>query len=920
MAEGTELAKAYVQIMPSAKGFSAALAKEIGGESEKAGAGFGKKLSTAAAAGLAAATAATGAFVKSSIDAGSQFDASMSQVAATMGKTMAEMQSQVGAVDLAWGTFSGNLREYAMEMGKNTAFSATECADALNYMALAGYDTQTSMNMLPNVLNLAAAGGIELAMASDMVTDTQTAFGISLERTSQMVDEMAKAASTGNTSVQQLGDAFLTVGGLAQELNGGLVVLSDGTLAEVDGVQELEIALTAMANAGIKGSEAGTHMRNMLLKLSSPTSAGAARLEQLGISAFKSSGEMESLSNIFFDLSHSLGKLTQEEKLQAISDLFNTRDTAAVEALLSAVGEDWNAIGESILDASGSAQKMADTQLDNLAGDTTLFQSALEGAKIAISDALTPALREFVQFGTDSVSELTEAFSEGSFAGAMEALGGIISDAISMVVEMLPSVIEAGGALLGSLVSGLVDNLPMIADTAIQVVVTLANGIAKAYPELYPAVTQAIVDIAFTLIDNLPLILDAALQIIMGLADGILAAIPVLIDALPEIILSIVSFFTENVPQVIDGIIAVVLNALPQIIQAGITLLTSLVSALPDIIAAIVDVIPVIINSIVDAVVSAIPQIVQAGIDLLTSLIDALPEIVAAIVEAIPTIIDSIIDTVLNAIPQIVQAGIDLLVALIRALPQIIATIIQAIPTIISSIVNALVGNIDKIIVAGVQLFVALIENLPQIIAAIVKAVPQIIKSLVSSFGDGIKSMADVGLNLIKGIWNGISDAAAWLWNKVSGWCSDLLGKIKGFFGIHSPSKETAWMGEMLVAGLAGSIDQNGGKAIDAAGNMANGVLNAMDSLENGMDFSGVIQDATGSLENMSLSARIHSSLNSDMTLPHFENETDKSGGITVILNIASFINNGSEDIEAMADTLAEQLEFRMRQKEAALA
>ena len=104
--------------------------------------------------------------------------------------------------------------------------------------------SETSMSMLPNVLNLAAAGGFDLARASDMVTDTQTAFGISLERTSLMVDEMAKAASTGNTSVEQLGDAFLTVGGLAQELNGGVVTLTDGTIASVDGIQELEIALT----------------------------------------------------------------------------------------------------------------------------------------------------------------------------------------------------------------------------------------------------------------------------------------------------------------------------------------------------------------------------------------------------------------------------------------------------------------------------------------------------------------------------------------------------------------------------------------------------------------------------------------------------------------------------------------------------
>ena len=155
------------------------------------------------------------------------------------------------------------------------------------------------MEMLPNVLNLASAGGFDLARASDMITDTQTAFGISLERTNQLVDEMAKAASTGNTSVEQLGDAFLVVGGLTQELNGGMVQLKDGSYASVDGVQELEIALTAMANAGIKGSEAGTHMRNMLLKLSSPTSEGTVALEKMGVSVFDTEGRIYPALSVF---------------------------------------------------------------------------------------------------------------------------------------------------------------------------------------------------------------------------------------------------------------------------------------------------------------------------------------------------------------------------------------------------------------------------------------------------------------------------------------------------------------------------------------------------------------------------------------------------------------------------------------------
>lgn len=447
------------------------------------GTGMQKAMKVADVA-LAATGSAIGAFVASSIKKGSEFDKSISQVAATMGLSMDEMASQVGKVDTAWGVFDGNLREYAQFMGKNTAFSAIECADALNYMALAGYNTQQSMDMLPNVLNLAAAGNMDLARASDMVTDTQTAFGISAERTTQMVDEMAKAASTGNTSVEQLGDAFLVVGGLAQELNGGLVKLADGTQAPVDGIQELEIALTAMANSGVKGSEAGTHMRNMLLKLSSPTAEGTKRMEALGIKVFDASGQMRSLKDVMGDLNVALGNLTQEQKIQAISELFNTRDLASAEALLGAVGQDWDKIGESILNAQGAAQKMANTQLDNLAGDVTLFKSALEGAKIAVSDQLQPSLRKFVQLGTDLLGKFTKFVTENS-----DSITKVVTSILDVVNKLFTFVLENAGEIAFAITAVVTAFAAFeIVSTIIPMITTLFEGIMVLIGGLYAGV------------------------------------------------------------------------------------------------------------------------------------------------------------------------------------------------------------------------------------------------------------------------------------------------------------------------------------------------------------------------------------------------------------------------------------------------
>ena len=289
----------------------------------------------------------------------------------------------------------------------------------------------------------------------------------------------------------------------------------------------------------------------------------------------------------------------------------------------------------------------------------------------------------------------------------------------------------------------LTEMLPTFINFAFQMIANIATGIAQALPTLVPSLVQLVADIVQVLIDNIPLLIDAALQLVTGLAQGIINAIPVLVAALP-------------------------------------TLITSLI----------------------DGLLSSIPQIIQAGIDLLTSLITALPEIIATIVAAIPEIINGIITALLENIPQIIQAGIDLLVALIQALPQIITTIVQAIPQIISGIVNALVQNIPQIIQAGVQLFVALVRNLPTIIAEIVKAVPQIVSGIVSAFGSLVGEMVKAGANLLHGLWEGISSAAGWLWEKVSGWASSLVDGIKNFFGIHSPSTVFAEIGTNMGEGV----------------------------------------------------------------------------------------------------------------------
>lgn len=377
---------------------------------EKLNGGINKLLKIGAVAAGAAVAGVT-AFSKAAVNTGMQFDTAMSQVAATMGVTTDEIQE---------------LRDYAKQMGATTAFSATQAAQALNYMALAGYDAETSMSMLPNVLNLAAAGSMDLARASDMLTDSQSALGLTLDETNELVDKMAQAASKSNTSVEQLGDAILTVGGTAKSLTGGTT--------------ELATALGILADNGVKGAEGGTALRNIILSLSAPTETASKKLDELGVSVYDAEGNMRGLNEIFGDLDESMSGLTQEQRMEALATIFNNRDLKSAEALLANYGLRWDELSGYIDNAAGAAEKMAETQLDNLNGDLTLMNSALEGAKIAFSDGITPALRNLVQMVTKALSNpkttkfLKEAGAKiGEVATKLAQLaGGLLTRVINL--------------------------------------------------------------------------------------------------------------------------------------------------------------------------------------------------------------------------------------------------------------------------------------------------------------------------------------------------------------------------------------------------------------------------------------------------------------------------------------------------------
>ena len=355
------------------------------------------------------------------------FESSMSQVQATMGITKDSMSTVNGETVNTMDTLSA----LAKQMGSETAFSASECAEALNYLALAGYNTQEMCDTLPTVLNLAAAGGIDLASASDMVTDAMSALGMGTDEATTMVDQMAKTSSTTNTSVAQLGDAILTIGATAKSVKGGTA--------------ELNTALGILANNGIKGAEGGTHLRNVILSLQNPTDKAAASMEQLGVDVYDSEGNMRSLNDVLSDLNTSMDGMTAAEKSNIIATIFNKTDLAAVNALLANTGESWDTLQQSITDSGGAAQQMADTQLDNLQGQLTILKSALEGLAISIGELLMPVIKNIVA-GIQSFVDWLNSLDEGTKQTIVTI--GLIVAAVGPVLIVIGKVVSAVGTIL----------------------------------------------------------------------------------------------------------------------------------------------------------------------------------------------------------------------------------------------------------------------------------------------------------------------------------------------------------------------------------------------------------------------------------------------------------------------------------------
>ena len=676
-------------------------------------------------------TAGVTALGTAAVSTAANFESSMSQVQATMGITKDAMSTVNGESVNTMDTLSA----LAKKMGSETAFSASECAEALNYLALAGYDTQQMCDTLPTVLNLAAAGGIDLAAASDMVTDAMSALGMGVDEAGTMVDQMAKTASTTNTSVAQLGEGILTIGATAKTVKGGTA--------------ELNTALGILANNGIKGAEGGTHLRNVILSLQNPTDKAAACMEQLGLDVYDSEGNMRSLNDILGDLNTSMDGMTAAEKSNIIGQIFNKTDLSSVNALLANTGSTWDDLQQSIIDSGGAAQQMADTQLDNLQGQITILKSALEGLAISFGELLLPAIKMIVGWVQQFVDWLN-----GMDEGTKKVITtvALLAAALGPVLIVIGKVVSAVGTIMTIVpkVAGVINtvktafaalNTTMLANPIFLIIAAITALVAafiylwntnEDFRQFWINLWENVKEVAIAVWEAIKNFFSAAWEAISSTAQAVWNGIKDFFSGLWEGIKTIFS----TVVEVIKTIITTYFNIYK-------TIITTVLNAIKTVFTTVWNGIKTVVTTVVTAIQTFITTAWNAIKNTVTTVLNAIKTVITTIWNAIKTAVTTVVNGIKSTITS-VWNGIKSTVS------SVVNSIKNTVTTVFNNIWSGIKGTMGKIVSSikeGFNNAISFITSLPSkalqwgkdMIMGIVNG----IKSCIGAVGDAVSSVAN---------------------------------------------------------------------------------------------------------------------------------------------------------------------------------
>ncbi len=749
------------------------------------------------------------------VKTGADFDSAMSKVAAVSGATGSEMDA---------------LREKAREMGSKTKFSASEAAEAMNYMAMAGWKTNDMLSGIEGIMNLAAASGEDLASTSDIVTDALTAFGLSASDSGHFADILAAASSNANTNVSMMGETFK----YAAPVLGSL-----GYSAE-----DSAIAIGLMANAGIKSSQAGTALRSAITNLAKPTDTVASAMEQYGISLTDSSGKMYSLRELMEQLRQKLGGLSEAEQAQAAASLFGKEAMSGMLAIINGSPADFEKLSNAIDTCSdtvdgynGTTEKMAAVMQDNLAGQVTILKSQLEELAISFSDILMPTIRSVVSRIQELVDKLNQldpqtketiakiALVAAALGPMLIALGKTISSVgtVFSAVSKLPalfSAVQSGiGAVTGALGVSLGPLLAIIAAVAALVAAFVhlwktndefKNNIIAIWEQIkstFTGLTQGITDrlnaLGFdfeSFTDVLKAAWNGLCNLLAPIFEGVFQNISNIFSGFADIFLNsldvLIGLFTGDWEQCWDGIKGIFTSIWDFIVNAFRNIMNTL-KGIADVVLGWFgtswnEVWTSIKTFFVDtwnSIASFFTGIVTGIRDFFVNTWTSISNTFTTIVTAIQTVATTVFTAIRDFFTAIWTGIYNFFSTIFNAIYTVVSTVFQAIHNVITTVWNAIYTTLEPLITAFGYLFQTIFEAIQIIVGRVmdwisekISAIWNAIVSFLTPILEGIRTTFETIwnaiFNTISTVLTAIQDVVTTVWNAVSGFISSVLSAI----------------------------------------------------------------------------------------------------------------------------------------------
>lgn len=713
-----------------------------------------------------AAAAATTAVAGFAIKSGASFEQSMSKVKALSGATGEDFEK---------------LEAKAREMGANTSKSAAESADALGYMALAGWDTTQMLTGLEPILRASEAGEMDLATCSDLVTDSMSAMGVGVDELNHYLDVCAKTQSSSNTSMQQLLEAYVGCGGTLKNME--VPLETSATL------------LGALANRGIKGSEAGTALNSVLVNLMGNTERTAKALDELGVSMYEN-GQRREINEVLDDLNVALAQCSEEQRDTFTAFLGGKTQMDTLQALLAGMSEEYDTLNEKILDSEGCLIDTAKIMQENFNGSIVAAKSAIEGLGISIFETFSVDLTNTIRTATGFISQLTSAIDDGKLFSTIHNISNEIThmviDSMSDIAEKVSKGTDIFNKVIVSFVDFISNTLPSVTEkilpAVMQGLLELVNSLTARLPSIVPKVAKAAVTLFGGLLDGMQKISQRLAgflpEIISSLLGTVVRYLPRFFETGISIITTLISGIQGRIPNIIltaismlETMVTTIAEQLPIVIEAGVTILRSVIVGIADTIPTLMETIGETIMTIITVIMENLPKILESGIQILVSVIQGITNMLPDLIDTIVDLVILIVDVILDNLDLIIDVALDLIVALITGILNNLPELAKKIPEIVETVVDTLIDHLDEIIDAGVQIIASLIVGIVDSIPSVVETAWEVSAGIVDAFFD--IDWAEVGSNILNSIGDGIKNAASGIGNTIS----DVGSSIAGFFG-----------------------------------------------------------------------------------------------------------------------------------------